>query len=117
MAEKEDAKVILDWTEDDSDTLTEHKSAFRDPKVFRYDNKWFMVVAGGPLRIYSSDNLIDWSLESAYRDLHTECPHLYPIQYSESDGTITTKWVLDRGGRYYKVGDFRKVDGKYRYIP
>ncbi len=114
---KEDAKVILDWTEDDSDTLTEHKSAFRDPKVFRYDNKWFMVVAGGPLRIYSSDNLIDWSLESAYRDLHTECPDLYPIQYSESDGTITTKWVLDRGGRYYKVGDFRKVDGKYRYIP
>ena len=114
---KEDAKVILDWTEDDSDTLAEHKSAFRDPKVFRYDNKWFMVVAGGPLRIYSSDNLIDWSLESAYRDLHTECPDLYPIQYSESDGTKTTKWVLDRGGRYYKVGDFRKVDGKYRYIP
>ena len=114
---KEDAKVILDWTEDDSDTLAEHKSAFRDPKVFRYDNKWFMVVAGGPLRIYSSDDLIHWSLESAYRDLHTECPDLYPIQYSESDGTITTKWVLDRGGRYYKVGDFRKVDGKYRYIP
>lgn len=114
---KEDAKVLLDWTDDDSETLPEHKSAFRDPKVFRYDNKWFMVIAGGPLRIYSSNNLIDWTLESAYRDLHTECPDLYPLECTDENGLKTVKWVLDRGGRYYKVGDFRQVDGKYRFVP
>ena len=113
---KEDAKVLLDWTEDDSDTLYEHKSAFRDPKVFRFDNKWFMVLAGGPLRIYSSDDLINWTLESAYKDLHTECPDLYPLEYTEN-GNKTVKWVLDRGGRYYKIGDFKQVNGKYRFVP
>ena len=39
-----------------------------------------MVIAGGPLRIYSSDNLTDWKCESTYADLHTECPDLYPIE-------------------------------------
>ena len=63
-----------------------------------------MVIAGGPLRIYSSDNLTDWKCESTYADLHTECPDLYPIE--TKDGV---KWVLSRGGRFYKVGDLNKL--------
>lgn len=85
---------------------------FRDPKVFRWENKWFMVIAGGPLRIYSSDNLLDWTCESTYSTLHTECPDLYPI--TASDGTV--KWVLSRGGRFYKVGDFKQVNGKWTFV-
>lgn len=100
--------IVLDWTEDPM-----HSVAFRDPKVFRWENKWFMVVAGGPLRIYSSDNLLDWTCESAYPDLYTECPDLYPVQ--ASDGVL--KWVLSRGGRFYKVGDFTKTDGRWSFIP
>ena len=42
-------------------------TAFRDPKVFRHDGKWFMVLAGGILRIYSSDDLIHWNIESTYK--------------------------------------------------
>ncbi|HEL1623415.1 TPA: GH32 C-terminal domain-containing protein [Streptococcus suis] len=100
-------KVVADWTEDSLQNRD-----FRDPKVFRWEDKWFMVIAGGPLRIYSSDNLQDWTEESAYADLHMECPDLYPIQ--ADDGVV--KWVLSRGGRGYKVGNFTKVDGKWRFV-
>ena len=101
-------KIAADWTDDPLGT-----DAFRDPKVFHWENKWFMVLAGGPLRIYSSDNLLEWKCETPYGNLHTECPDLYPIK--ASDGNI--KWVLSRGGRLYKVGDFKEVDGKWKFIP
>ena len=100
-------KIAADWT---TDSLNNRD--FRDPKVFRWENKWFMVIAGGPLRIYSSTNLKEWKEESAYADLHTECPDLYPVQ--AADGTL--KWVLSRGGRYYKIGDFKEVDGKWTFV-
>ena len=62
-----------------------------------------MVLAGGPLRIYSSDNLVNWQVESVYGDLHKE--------------TGEVKWVLDRGGRKYKIGDFKQVNGKWSFVP
>lgn len=101
-------EIAADWTDD---PLAE--SAFRDPKVFRWENKWFMVVAGGPLRIYSSNDLKNWQCESTCYNLHTECPDLYPVR--AEDGTL--KWVLSRGGRYYKAGDFKTVGGKWRFVP
>ena len=101
-------KIVLDWSKDPL-----RDQAFRDPKVFRWEGKWFMVVAGGPLRIYSSKNLIDWTVEYTDRDLHTECPDLYPV--TAPDGAI--KWVLSRGDRYYKIGDFKEVGGKWTYVP
>ena len=101
-------EIAADWTDDPL-----RDAAFRDPKVFRWEGKWFMVVAGGPLRIYSSDDLRSWKCEAAYADLHTECPDLYPIE--APDGQI--KWVLSGGGRFYKIGDFKTVDGNWRFVP
>ncbi|MEE1159956.1 MAG: cadherin-like beta sandwich domain-containing protein, partial [Atopobiaceae bacterium] len=101
-------KVVADWSRDPLGSMD-----FRDPKVFRWEGKWFMVIAGGPLRIYSSENLVDWKCESTYANLHTECPDMYPI--TASDGTL--KWVLSRGGRLYKVGDFKEVDGNWTFVP
>lgn len=101
-------QIAADWTDDPLQSQD-----FRDPKVFRWEGKWFMVVAGGPLRIYSSDNLRNWKVESTYADLHTECPDLYPLL--ADDGSL--KWVLSRGGRSYKVGDFRQVEGKWTFVP
>ena len=101
-------EIAADWTDDPL-----KDAAFRDPKVFRWEGKWFMVVAGGPLRIYSSDDLKSWQCEATYADLHTECPDMYPIE--APDGQI--KWVLSRGGRYYKVGDFKIVNEKWRFVP
>ena len=110
----DEGKVLLDWKDDPL-----YNTAFRDPKVFRYEGKWFMVVAGGPLRIYSSDDLINWETESTYPELNTECPDLYPIEVTNENGEKTgeVKWVLDRGGRKYKIGDFKQVNGKWTYIP
>lgn len=105
---KKTDKIVADFINDPLGSRD-----FRDPKVFRWENKWFMVIAGGPLRIYSSDNLIDWECESTYGDLHTECPDLYPIIASDNK----LKWVLSRGGRYYKVGDFKQVSGKWTFVP
>lgn len=110
----DEGKVLLDWKDDPL-----HNTAFRDPKVFRYENKWFMVVAGGPLRIYSSDDLINWNIESTYPELNTECPDLYPLTVKDENGNENgeVKWVLDRGGRKYKIGDFKEVDGKWSFVP
>eukprot|EP00833_Pecoramyces_ruminatium_P001931 jgi/Orpsp1_1/1175963/evm.model.c7180000055884.1 len=105
--------IAIDWTEDPLQSVH-----FRDPKVFRWEGKWFMAIAGGPFRLYSSDNLTDWELETTNPDVYTECPDLYPVK--ASDGKI--KWVLVGSKefpgrkRFYKVGDFKKVDGKWTFI-
>ena len=103
--------VVIDWTEDPA-----NDSAFRDPKVFRYQNKWFMVIAGGPLRIYSSDNLLDWTFESINANINTECPDLFPLSVINGNPG-ERKWALSRGGTGYKIGDFRRVNGKWNFIP
>jgi len=103
--------VAIDWTED---PLGDRN--FRDPKVFRYQNKWFLVIAGGPLRIYSSDNLLDWTIESTYIDINTECPDLFPLEVTNGKPN-ERKWALSRGGAGYKVGDFRRENGKWTFIP
>ena len=78
-------KVVADWSQDPL-----QNQDFRDPKVFRWNNQWFMILAGGSLRIYSSQDLKNWQDETTYKDLHTECPDLYPIV--ANDGAL--KWVF-----------------------
>ncbi|MBC8570905.1 GH32 C-terminal domain-containing protein, partial [Zongyangia hominis] len=101
--------------------------AFRDPKVFwhKESNQWMMVVAGGPLRFFSSKDLKTWTFESGYNQtqnlngksvngIWTECPDFYRL---EVDKTGTYKWVLSLGGRYYMVGDFDKIGEKWYFVP
>jgi fructan beta-fructosidase len=97
----------------ESDPL--NNSAFRDPKVFYNEEagKWFMVVAGGPLRFFSSDNLKDWHPEGMQNEIQTECPDIYKL---EVGNTGTYKWVLSEGGRYYRVGDFKEVYGVWKFV-
>ncbi|MCF8713977.1 glycoside hydrolase family 32 protein [Joostella atrarenae] len=95
---------------------------FRDPKVFwdEETNKWILLlVAGDHLKIYNSDNLIDWVLLSEFgkeNGAHGgvwECPDLFKLKVS---GTDEEKWVLlisinpggPNGGSatQYFVGDF-----------
>ncbi len=101
-------EIAADWEDDPLGSRD-----FRDPQIFRYENKWFLTVAGGPLRIYSSDNLLEWNCESAYGSFHTECPDLFPLQ--AEDGTV--KWLLNGGGRFYKIGDFKEVNGRWTFVP
>ncbi|QLE03073.1 glycoside hydrolase family 32 protein [Galbibacter sp. BG1] len=95
---------------------------FRDPKVFWNEEtkNWILLlVAGDHLKIYNSNNLIDWKLLSEFgreKGSHVgvwECPDLFKLKVGETD---EEKWVLlisvnaggpNRGSAtQYFVGDF-----------
>ena len=69
---------------------------FRDPKVF-WDaprSRWVMILAAGhKAQIYTSPNLLDWTLRSHFSEGQVqpiwEVPDLFPLQI---DGQ--TKWVM-----------------------
>ena len=63
---------------------------FRDPKVFWSEEHecWLMVVGGGSVRMYSSENLTKWEYIGA-TGLWGECPDL--SRYETADGV---KYVL-----------------------
>ena len=89
---------------------------FRDPKVFWYGAEWTMVIAAGhEIQIFTSPNLLDWTLRSHFSGGQVqpiwEVPDLFPLQI---DGK--TKWVLlvsqsamapaGGNGIQYFIGDF-----------
>ena len=93
-----------------------HDGAFRDPKVFWHEEsgRWMMICAGGPVRFYSSENLIDWKQEGMQPSFTTECADFYKLSV---EGEATEKWVLSGAGVWYAIGDFRKVDDVWRFVP
>lgn len=99
----------------DDDPLSD--GAFRDPKVFWHEEsgQWMMIVAGGPVRFYSSSNLIDWKPQGMQPAITTECPDFYrlPVDGDES----RQKWVLSGAGVWYMIGDFKEVDGLWTFVP
>ena len=110
--------VLIDWFDDEL-----LNQAFRDPQIFKYQDTYFMTIAGGKLRIYSSTNLLDWKLESSYGDrpnnssnmtIDTECPGLYRLPV---EGEDSWKWIFSYGGRKYQVGEFEQVNGKWEFLP
>ena len=46
-------------------------------------------------------------------EITTECPDIFKL---EVGNTGTYKWVLSEGGRYYRVGDLKKVDGVWKFV-
>jgi len=64
---------------------------FRDPKVWRQDNKWFMVVGArdkqdvGQVLLYSSNDLRQWAFEQVLAKTNDpdvymmECPDFFPL--------------------------------------
>jgi levanase/fructan beta-fructosidase len=72
--------------------ITYHAPDFRDPKVFRFEERWIVVLAvGQEVQFYSSTNMKDWKLESSFgreygnHDGVWECPDM--LCFGE-------KWVL-----------------------
>ncbi len=105
--------------------LVSQEEDFRDPKAFWNADiqKWNLILAvGQEMRIYSSDNLKDWTYESSFgkeygcHDGVWECPDLMKLPVR---GTGKQKWMLicniNPGGPFggsatqYFIGDF---DGK-----
>ena len=86
---------------------------FGDPKVLWHEptERWVLLLGAGPLRTYSSRNLIDWELEHIHTELKSECPDLFELPVDGDPDN--TKWVLNLAGRFYYVGSF---DG-HRFTP
>ena len=116
--------------------LTADIADFRDPNMFWNDEigKWNLILAcGQEMRIYTSDNLIEWTEESRFGKSYGnhegvwECPYLFKLPV---EGTDQQKWVLicninpggPNGGSatQYFIGDFDgkkfTVDNVDRYI-
>lgn len=80
--------------------LTSDIVDFRDPNMFWNEEtgKWNLILAcGQEMRIYTSDNLIDWKEESRFgksygnHDGVWECPDFFKLPV---EGTDEEKWVL-----------------------
>ena len=95
------------------------KKDFRDPKIFRYKNRWIMVVAlptEHKVSFYESANLLKWEHLSDFGpegkiDEIWECPDLYELPVT-ADKNNAKKWVLQlstQSSMQYFIGDF---DGK-----
>jgi len=107
------------WTLHDGNPVVEESGLqhFRDPKVFRHEDGWRMVVAAGDrVKLYGSDDLLAWTWLSDFAadDLNGgvwECPDLLPLAL---DGE--THWVLSvdtnpggpqgGSGSWWFLGDF-----------
>ena len=73
--------------------ITYNAPDFRDPKIFRFEGKWIVILAvGQEVQFYSSTNLKDWKYESSFgreygnHDGVWECPDLFKVN--------SEKWVL-----------------------
>ena len=94
------------WTKYHANPVLDRNStAFRDPKVFRAQDRhgqerWVMVAVEAEHRtlfIYSSHNLINWTYESTFGPFGDdgvvwECPDLFPTNTNEDPSE--QKWVL-----------------------
>ena len=100
--------------------LTDSREDFRDPKVFRYEEKWVMILSGGDcVLLYESKDLIHWNQISSFKgnqESHTgvwECPDLFPmiVETTEEKKWVLTVSVNDGSpaggtGMQYFVGEF-----------
>jgi len=87
---------------------------FRDPKIFRYDGKWFMAVAGGRARLFTSSDLIHWT-QVCDMGFDSECPDFYPLAVDGDENNV--KWVYTASGKWYVVGRLEKVsDTSYKFV-
>jgi len=104
-----DGRPIIEQADDPA-----NDNDFRDPKVFWYERgkRFLMVTAGGPLRIFSSYNLIDWKAESYDKDIRTECPDLFCLKIDGQE-----KWILSGCGEWYMLGDLIERDDKIKFLP
>ena len=61
-----------------------------------------MLIAGGQVRFYQSEDLTTWEMVSQ-NNIYTECPDMFPLKLK---GTDTVMWVLTCGGREAYVGNW-----------
>ncbi|GAA1571484.1 MULTISPECIES: glycoside hydrolase family 32 protein [Kribbella] len=75
----------------------------RDPKVFRYDDHWVMLLYGDQqYHLLTSPDLLHWTRTGNVVPDSFECPDFFELPLDDGD----PKWVLVRGDGKYSVGTF-----------
>ncbi len=119
---------IKSGTSISNDTLNN----MEDLQVFRYEDKWFMITSGNEVNIFSSDDLLNWVLESS-SDIKISNASLFRTEVvntfdnesnnideengEENNQEIDTeyKWVLIGDNNIYKIGEFSNENSEYIY--
>lgn len=124
----------------ENDDLRYAPNTFRDPSLFRFDGKFFMMTGGCELRLFSSDDLKNWKFESFVENVSAsdkaiigdmneirkylplndpesakmagECPDVFRLNGSEDN-----EFFLSAGGVFFVSGIMTKKDGVYRFEP
>lgn len=94
------------------------KGTQRDPKLFWHQEsqKWVTLLwlgesSGGKIRVFSSDNLVDWEFETDMtRKWAHECFDLLKLPILNADGSmpdeVQYKWLMYDGSFDYEIGHF-----------
>lgn len=96
-------------------------ASFRDPKVQWIEEKglWLMVIAGGPMELYTSPDLINWTSQGTMKYLdgttiESECPMLLALPLDGNEDNI--KYVYVGSGKFYVVGDLVWDGNSVRFV-
>ncbi|MFZ0370589.1 MAG: glycoside hydrolase family 32 protein [Halobacillus sp.] len=95
---------------------------FRDPKVWKYEGIWYMVVGSsrngnGAIPLFKSTDLVNWTyIAAALEGDGTqgdmwECPDLFPLD--DKHMLITSPMNMDDGKNMIMVGDMDYDNGKF----
>ncbi len=124
----------------ENDALRFAPNTFRDPSLFRFDGRFFMMTGGCELRLFSSDDLKNWKFESFVENVAAsdnaiigdmneirkylplndpesekmagECPDVFRLKGGEDN-----EFFLSAGGVFFVSGMMTKKDGVYRFEP
>lgn len=101
---------------------------FRDPKVFRYEDRWIMAVVKAEERLacfYSSHDLKTWKFESEFGNVGAiggqwECPDLFPLTIDGEEVwvliiSLNPGGIKNTSGTQYFIGDFDGATFTPRY--
>ncbi|MFC4324312.1 glycoside hydrolase family 32 protein [Litchfieldia salsa] len=95
---------------------------FRDPKVWKNEDKWYMVVGSakenkGKALLYRSDDLREWEYVNVLAESDQdqgnmwECPDIFPL--GEKHVLIASPMEAKVGRTMYVVGDMNYETGKF----
>ncbi|RCW63351.1 glycoside hydrolase family 32 protein [Saliterribacillus persicus] len=118
----------IDFIKENQNPVIDHfpkdgSKDFRDPKVWEYDNQYYMVVGSnkdgkGKALFYQSSNLIEWEYRGVVAESNGkqgdmwECPDLFPLEeehaliFSPMYGEKNEKPIIIFGEMDYKKAKF-----------
>ena len=94
------------WTKYEKNPVLVHP--FRDPRVFRYQDRWIMLLYGPEEKgvhyytLFSSVNLLQWEKIHSFPGFY-ECPDMFELPVR---GSNESKWVVINGDGRYCLGSF-----------